>query len=444
MLAKEDEFFAKTIIDLGILNSFQIENIEKDYLLQTEKSLKEFLLSIELLLPWDVEKIESKLNEIQSEIEIESARRKEDIKKRLSDSSVTINKELEQLIIDAREKGASDLHLCVDMPPVVRKFKEISFLSIEKLLNAEKLEKIIFSSISQKQLDFLMREKSLDFCMEGIEIGRIRCCIYKQLDGWEATFRLIPDKIFTFEELKLPEVIRKLTKYQQGLILVTGPTGSGKTTTLAAIIDEINKTREDHIITIEDPIEYVHRSLKCQVTQRQFKDHTLSFENALKASLRQDPDIIMIGEMRSRETMAMAISAAETGHLVLGTMPTSSAVRTINAIIDFFPVDQQGQIRSVIADSLRGIISQQLIPNKIQDGLELAVEILLFDSAVSTVIKQDQLFQLTSIIQTNKASGMIGMDDSLLKLIKNNRIEGKVAYGFAEDKKLFEEYLDSV
>ena len=346
---------------------------------------------------------------------------------------------LKELLTKARNGNASDLHLSVGSPPFFRKYKCIENLPYPAL-SAEDTEKIIFPIISESQKRYLLKNKSMDFCLTIPGEGRYRTCFYKQINGWDAVFRVIPNQVKSFDELDLPPAIKKLTEYPQGLILVTGPCGSGKTSTLAAMIDIINQNREDHIISIEDPVEYIQTPKKCQISQRELHSHTKSFANALKASLREDPDIIMIGEMRDRETMSLAISASETGHLVLGTMPTSSAARTINSVIDFFPVDQQAQIRSMISESLRGIISQNLIPKTDGSGVELAMEILVFDSAVSTIVRQNQIHQLSSVIQTGKARGMMAMDDSLMALIQKGTIDQEYAYALAENKAKFEPF----
>ena len=353
--------------------------------------------------------------------------------------SFAIHEGLKNLLVKARNMGASDLHICAGSKPFIRKFKKIHFLD-EPELTAEDTEALVFGSISEAQKRSLIQNKSLDFCLAPDGIGRYRTCLYKQIKGWEAVFRIIPDKIKTFEDLALPPVLRKLTEYHQGLILITGPSGSGKSTTLAAMLDLINRERSDHIITVEDPIEYILMPQNCQITQRELRNHTLSFSNALKAALREDPDIVMIGEMRDRETMSMAISASETGHLVLGTMPTSSAARTINSVVDFFPSDQQGQIRSMISESLRGIICQQLLTHPSGDGVELALEVLLFDAGVSAIIRQNQLHQLASVMQTGKGKGMMTMDDSLFQLAKEGRIVGEEAYLLCENKARFEPF----
>lgn len=349
--------------------------------------------------------------------------------------SVPVADKLKNLLQVARKAGASDLHLCVGSRPFVRIHKTLRFMN-EEVLSSEKTEQLIFESISEAQKRILLQRKSLDLCI-ALGSERYRSCFYKQINGWEASFRIVSEQIPAFEKLGLPPSVKKLTEYGQGLILVTGPTGSGKTTTLAAMIDLINSLRTDHIITVEDPVEYIHTPKQCQITQRELGVHTKSFANALKGALRQDPDIIMIGEMRDRETMSMAISASETGHLVLGTMPTSSAARTINAVVDFFPPEQQNQIRSMIAESLRGIICQQLLPSKDQKGVVLALETLIFDAGVSAIVRQNQMHQLPSVMQTGKGKGMQSMDDALLGLVKSGQVDVRSALPLAQNKTLF-------
>ena len=271
-----------------------------------------------------------------------------------------------------------------------------------------------------------------------------RACIFKQRCGWDGNFHIIRDRVPTFEELGLPECLRRLTEYNQGLVLVTGPANSGKTTTLAALIDEVNRTREDHIITVEKPVEYVHSAQLCQVTQRNVGLHTKSFAAALRAALREDPDIIMVGELRDLDTMSIAITASETGHLVFGTLPTTSAVNTVSRVVDGFPVAQQAQIRMMMSESLRGVISQQLLPRKDGTGVALALEILFVTPAVSALIRDSQSHQIYSVIQTSRKIGMCRLDDSLLELVQNEIITGVEAYRRANSKQAFEAYKNQL
>jgi twitching motility protein PilT len=264
-------------------------------------------------------------------------------------------------------------------------------------------------------------------------LSRFRANIFMQRGAVSGAFRSIPFKILSFEELGLPPIVAELAAKPRGLILVTGPTGSGKSTTLAALVDLINRTRTDHIITIEDPIEFVHQSKKCLVTQRQVGLHTRSFKHALRAALREDPDIILVGEMRDLETVSIAIETAETGHLVFGTLHTTTASSTIDRIIDQFPADRQSQVRVMLSESLRGVIAQTLC-KKIGGGRVAAREVLLSIPAVSNLIREGKTFQIPSIMQTNRKTGMITLNDALIELVDGKQVESKEAYMKAVDK----------
>jgi len=259
-----------------------------------------------------------------------------------------------------------------------------------------------------------------------------------QQRGISSAFRLIPTRINSLEELGLPEKLKDFAALSRGLILVTGPTGSGKSTTLAAIINHINKTRTDHIITIEDPIEFVHQSDKCLIQHRQVGVHTKSFSSAL----REDPDVIMLGEMRDLETIELAITAAETGHLVFGTLHTSSAPKTIDRIIDAFSADQQAQIRTMLSESLKGVVCQQLLRRDDKAGRAAALEILVVNNAVSNLIREGKIFQIPSVLQTGKQLGMQLLDNSIMQLYKENKVSAQEAFHKANDKQLFEKLLD--
>lgn len=342
----------------------------------------------------------------------------------------------------ARQKQASDLHIGAEVKPFMRRFSQIETINTDRL-SPEHTQRILFEILSEEQRNDLLEHQGLEFSLNVPEQGRYRCSIIKQRLGWDGNFRLIHSTVPTFEDLGLPDALRRLTEYQQGLVLVTGPANSGKTTTLAALIDMINANRTDHIITIEHPIEYVHTAKKCQVTQREVGKHTDSFAVALRAALRQDPDIIMVGELRDLETLSMAISASETGHLVFGTLHTASAVRTVSKVLDGFPFSQQAQIRTMISESLRGIISQQLLPRQDGQGVALAMEILFVTTGVAALLRDNKSLQIPSIMQTSRKMGMCLMDEALQQLIDVKIIDGAVAYRYAEDKSKFECYKDS-
>jgi twitching motility protein PilT len=273
------------------------------------------------------------------------------------------------------------------------------------------------------------------------EVARFRGNLLETHRGVAAVFRMIPSKILTADQLGLPEGVRKLTMLKKGLVLITGPTGSGKSTTLAAMIDLINHTRRENILTLEDPLEFVHENKQSLLNQRQIGKHSQSFANALRAALREDPDVILVGEMRDLETISLAMTAAETGHLVFATLHTNSAPKTIDRIIDAFPKEAQEQVRTMLGESLRGVICQQLLRKADGQGLIAALEILICNSAVANLIRDGKTFQVPSIMQTARGEGMQMMDQSVLELLKAKQINGDEAYRCAHDKKAFEQYL---
>ena len=293
-------------------------------------------------------------------------------------------------------------------------------------LTPEDTERLARSYLPAAELERLEDRGDVDFAYDP-GFGRFRASVVKQRLGWEMVFRVISTNIRTMDELGLPEAIRPLLKYHNGLVLVTGAVGSGKSTTLAALINEINNDREDHIITLEDPIEYVIESAGCQVNQREVHTHTDSFSTALRAALREDPDVIMVGEMRDLETISLAITAAETGHLVLATLHTGSAARTLDRVLDVFPTEQREQIRIMVGESLRGIVSQQLVPKADGSGRALALELLVNTPAVSATIRDGKTFMLPGIMQTGKNVGMTLMDDALIDLVEAGTITAQEA-----------------
>ncbi len=339
-----------------------------------------------------------------------------------------------------RHWGCSDLHLSVGRPPFMRRGGQIIYLDSLGVppLTPELSEELNFSALSDRQREWLLDAQSLDFALELPGGGRYRCNIFRQRLGWDGSYRIVRDRVPTMDELGLPPVAKTLTEYHQGMVLVTGPAGSGKTTTLAAMVDMVNKARTDHIITVEDPIEYVHRSQSCAVTQREVGRHTESFARALRAALREDPDIIMIGEMRDQDTISIAISAAETGHLVFSSLHTSSAARTVGRILDVFPPSQQQQICTMISESIRGVLSQQLVPRKDGNGAVLALEVLIFTSGVSQLIREGKTYQLQNAMQAGKKLGMKLMDEALMELYQQGLITGAEAHSRADNKQPFE------
>lgn len=340
------------------------------------------------------------------------------------------------------EAGASDLHMTTGSPPMVRLHGKLNPIN-HPVLTDELLRALFFEIMPPRVKKEFDEGFQVDFIYPFKEASRFRANVFTQRLGVGGVFRLIPSKILAMGDLGLPKPVHALTQLPKGMVLVTGPTGSGKSTTLAAMIDAINEVRRDHILTIEDPIEFVHRNKKSLVNQRQLGDNVHSFSDALRAALREDPDIILVGEMRDRETIALAITAAETGHLVFGTLHTQSAMKTVDRIIDSFPADQQDQIRVMLSDSLKGVVAQALLPKADGKGRVAAYEILLGTPALANLIRERKTFQIPSLIQTSKALGMQLLDQSLLDLLKRQIIKPADAFLAATDKKTFETYLDA-
>jgi twitching motility protein PilT len=319
---------------------------------------------------------------------------------------------LEQMVAH----NASDLHLTVGSAPAFRVRGNIVRAEDVAPLTADDTRTLLYRILTSEQQKHFELQRQLDFAYSMPGLARFRVNVYYQREAVSAAFRLIPQEIKTLEELRLPEILHSLAEYPRGLVLVTGPTGSGKSTTLAAIIDEINRTRSEHILTVEDPIEFVHRHKRCIVNQREIGPDASSFAEALKAALRQDPDVILVGEMRDLETISTALTAAETGHLVFGTLHTQSAPSTIDRIIDVFAPEQQEQVRIMIANSLQAVVTQSLLPTADGVGRVAALEILLPDDAVRNLIRQAKVEQVYSVMQTKTSTGMQTMEQSLADL----------------------------
>lgn len=348
---------------------------------------------------------------------------------------------LEKVFKAAVDNKASDIHVAPGEPIVLRRFG--TFIKMKSpQLTPENTRQIIFEILSPEQQEALAQNLQLDFAYEVEGLGRFRGSAMMHNNGLSAVFRVIPAKIPNLEELGIPDIVRKSLDNHQGLILVTGATGHGKSTTLAAMIDYINSHRAHHILTVEDPIEFIHPLKKAVINQRQLERDTLSYANALKGALRQDPDVIIIGELRDLETISLAISAAETGHLVIGTLATSSAPKSVDRIIDSFPPNEQNQVRAMVSESLKAVISQRLIPNKAGTGMVLALEILIGTLSVANLIRDEKTFQMQSMMQMGKNIGMQLMDESILALLKEDKISVAQALANAANKGLFKAYAN--
>lgn len=342
---------------------------------------------------------------------------------------------IEDLLRTMVARAASDLHLRCGEPPILRCHGEILRLE-QPILRADDVAALVEAAMPAVNRTEFAATNDTDFAYEIAGCGRFRVNAFKDRFGAAAVFRRIPPAVVTVEELGLAPEVQKLCALTRGLVLVTGPTGSGKSTTLCALIDLVNRTRSDHIITIEDPIEFVHQSQRCIVSQRQIGMHTRSFKSALRAALREDPDVVLIGEMRDLETVSIALETAETGHLVFATLHTTTAATTIDRIIDQFPADSQEQIRVMLADSLRGVISQTLC-KRIGGGRVAAREILFNTPPIANLIRERKTFQISTIVQTSKRLGMVTLNDALIELIESRQIEVEEAYTHATDKANF-------
>jgi twitching motility protein PilT len=339
---------------------------------------------------------------------------------------------LDRYLRFAAQSGASDLHLSLGREPTLRLHGALRKFN-QPALTPSQNEALLVDVLTEAQKRLLQERKSLDFCYDLAGVGRFRASIFRQRLGLAGAFRVLPQKVPTLAELSMPPVIERLLSYRQGLILVTGPAGCGKTTTLGAMINHLNETRHEHIITIEDPVEIVHKNKNCTITQREVGTHTQSFANALRACLREDPNIILVGEMRDLETVSIAITAAETGHLVLGTLHTPGAARTVNRIVDIFPPEQVGQIRAMVSESLRGVISQQLLPRADGKGQIVALEIMVCTPAIANLIRENRTFQIPSLMQIGIKQGMRLMETSLFEMVRAGLVSAEEAVHYVED-----------
>ncbi|MEH0022539.1 MAG: type IV pilus twitching motility protein PilT [Desulfobacter sp.] len=338
------------------------------------------------------------------------------------------------------DQGASDLHLVAGQQPALRLHGDIERIKYDRL-TSDRLRGMLYEITSQEKIKVFEETGDVDFGYEIPGLARYRANYFMQKNGIAAVFREIPSNILTAEQLGLPPVISKLAELPRGLVLVTGPTGSGKSTTLAAIIDQANRTRKDHIITVEDPIEFVHKSRNCIVNHREVGLHTETFSSALRGALREDPDIILVGELRDLETISLAVEAASTGHLVFGTLHTSSAAKTVDRIIEVFPHSEQAQIRSTLSDGLRAVVAQVLFKRVDKKGRCAALEILVATPAVRNLIREAKTHQIPSMIQTGKQYGMQLLDDAIMGLYKKGWISPDEAYSKANNKGVFRPFL---
>lgn len=350
------------------------------------------------------------------------------------------NLRIEILLEEIVRKNASDLHLHVGLPPMMRLDGALTPISGYQKLNAEEVETLVFAILDEDQRRILLKDKEFDFSFAFGDLGRFRVNAFHEKGNLAASLRLIPNQIKTITELGMPPIIQNFAEFPRGLVLITGPTGSGKSTTLAALVDKINSEKAQHIITIEDPIEFTHKSKRSAVVQREVHYDTYSFTAALRSALRQDPDVVLIGEMRDLETISAAITIAETGHLVFATLHTNSAAQSIDRMIDVFPPHQQPQVRSQLANILQGICAQRLIP-AIGGGRVVSAEVLVANAAVRNIIREGKTHQLDAVIQTGADQGMQTMDRTLVKLVQTGVITYDNALEYAVDIVEFERLM---
>ena len=344
---------------------------------------------------------------------------------------------IEDLLHFSVDQGASDLHLATGSIPMIRVHGKLRKMDLP-VMTQEIMNDLVDSILTPEQMERFHEMKEVDFSAKLPGIARFRVNVFEQINGWSAAFRTIPSEIRSFEELGLPEVMKDLALRDRGLVLLTGPTGSGKTTSLATMIDWINEYKEAHIVSIEDPVEYFHGSRNCLINQRELGANTHSFANALRAALREDPDVILVGEMRDLETISLALTAAETGHLVLATLHTSSAAKTIDRIIDIFPATQKTQVRSMLAESLEAVIAQKLLTRRGGIGRVAACEVMMANTAIRNLIREDKIYQIPSVIQSGGKEGMQSLDQDLMRLLHKGMLDRETCHAIADNPKLFE------
>jgi twitching motility protein PilT len=344
--------------------------------------------------------------------------------------------EISELLAFSVKNKASDLHLSAGLPPMIRVHGDIRRINVPPL-DHQAVKGMIYDIMSDAQRKAYEEHLEADFSFELPDIARFRVNAFNQYRGGAAVFRTIPSKVLTLEELEAPRIFKEIADTPRGIVLVTGPTGSGKSTTLAAMIDYVNEKEFGHILTIEDPIEFMHKSKKCLINQRELGPHTHSFANALRSALREDPDVILVGEMRDLETIRLALTGAETGHLVFGTLHTSSAAKTIDRIVDVFPAAEKEMVRAMLSESLRAVISQTLLKKKDGSGRVAAHEIMIGTPAIRNLIRENKIAQMYSSIQTGQSLGMQTLDQSLMDLVRRNMIDTAQARSVAANKDSF-------
>ncbi len=344
--------------------------------------------------------------------------------------------DITELLTFGVSNKASDMHLSSGLPPMLRVNGEIRKVNLPPL-ESNQVKSMVYDIMNDNIRKVFEQNMEVDFAFEIPNVSRFRANIFMQSRGIGAVFRTIPSKILSLEKLDAPKIFKEIASYTKGIVLVTGPTGSGKSTTLAAMIDYINETDYQHILTVEDPVEFVHNSKRSLINQRELNTHTKSFANALKSALREDPDCILVGEMRDLETIRLALTAAETGHLVFGTLHTSSAAKTIDRVVDVFPAAEKDMVRVMLSESLRAVISQLLIKKKDESGRVAAHEIMIVNSAIKNLIRENKVSQINSAIQTGQQYGMQTMDQALIRLVKNGDISAEAASVYAVQKELF-------
>ncbi|HKZ73150.1 MAG TPA: PilT/PilU family type 4a pilus ATPase [Steroidobacteraceae bacterium] len=349
---------------------------------------------------------------------------------------------IDVFLAEIMEKRGSDLHFIAGDPPRIRQYGELMQLRADRL-EAQLVQEALYEIMPKTAIDRFEAKDGADFAYTLPQRGRFRVNVMRQLNGMGAVFRAIPSTAMTLDELKLPEAVRQMCRANYGLILVTGKTGSGKSTTLAAMIDDINKREKGHILTIEDPIEFVHERRNCLISQREIGVHSPSFAAALHSALREDPDVILVGELRDYETMSIAVTAAEMGILVMGTLHTNGAAQTVDRMVNVFPADKQAHVRTMLSTSLRGVVSQQLLQRTDKQGRVAALEILVNTAAAANLIRQGKLDQLENVMQSGAAIGMRTMDSAIQHLLDHRQVSGKEAYKKAINKVKFEAVKDA-